>query len=245
MAIESGDRIVAIDMNTPLQMTLPVSIRDDARFANYYAGPNQQVIDALQGQWTVKGEPYIYLCGTRGVGTSHLLQAACHYAEGLGHQSIYLPLNELKDYGPDVLEGVEKLPLVAIDGVNAVVGDDAWEIALFHLFNRVRDRQGHLLLGANDSPKQLGIELNDLESRLTWGVVFHLSHLSDDEKIEALILRARQRGFDLLDEVASFILTRGPRDMAGLSGVLDRLDQASLTAKRKLTIPFVKAEMGW
>jgi DnaA family protein len=211
VAIKSGDRIVAIDMNTPLQMTLPVSIRDDARFANYYAGPNQQVIDALQGQWTVKGEPYIYLCGTRGVGTSHLLQAACHYAEGLGHQSIYLPLNELKDYGPDVLEGVEKLPLVAIDGVDAVVGDDAWEIALFHLFNRVRDRQGHLLLGANDS----------------------------------LILRARQRGFDLLDEVASFILTRGPRDMAGLSGVLDRLDQASLTAKRKLTIPFVKAEMGW
>lgn len=232
-------------MNTPLQMTLPVSIRDDARFANYYTGPNQQVVDALQGQWTVKGEPYIYLWGSSGSGASHLLQAACHYAEGLGHQSIYLPLNELKDYGPEVLEGVDKLPLVAIDGLDAVVGDDAWEIALFHMFNRIRDQQSHLLVVANAAPKQLGIELDDLLSRLMWGVVFQLAHLSDDEKIEALILRARQRGFDLLDEVASFILTRGPRDMTGLSGVLDRLDQASLTAKRKLTIPFVKSEMGW
>lgn len=232
-------------MNTPLQMTLPVSIRDDARFANYYTGPNQQVVDALQGQWTVNGEPYIYLWGSSGSGASHLLQAACHYAEGLGHQSIYLPLNELKDYGPEVLEGVDKLPLVAIDSLAAVAGDDAWEIALFHLFNRIRDQQGHLLVAANAAPKQLGVELDDLLSRLTWGIVFQLGHLSDDEKIEALILRARQRGFDLLDEVASFILTRGPRDMSGLSGVLDRLDQASLTAKRKLTIPFVKAEMGW
>lgn len=232
-------------MNTPLQMTLPVSIRDDARFANYYTGPNQQVVDALQGQWTVNGEPYIYLWGSSGSGASHLLQAACHYAEGLGHQSIYLPLNELKDYGPEVLEGVDKLPLVAIDSLAAVAGDDAWEIALFHLFNRIRDQQGHLLVAANAAPKQLGVELDDLLSRLTWGIVFQLAHLSDDEKIEALILRARQRGFDLLDEVASFILTRGPRDMSGLSGVLDRLDQASLTAKRKLTIPFVKAEMGW
>lgn len=232
-------------MNTPRQMTLPVSIRDDARFANYFAGPNQQIVDALQGQWTVKGEPYLYLWGAKGAGASHLLQAACHYAEGLGHQSIYLPLDELKEYGPAVLEGVEKLPLVAIDGLQAVVANGDWELALFHLFNRVRDRQGHLLLAANAAPKQLGVELGDLESRLTWGVVFQLAHLNDDEKVEALILRARQRGFDLLDEVARFILTRGPRDMTGLSGVLDRLDQASLTAKRKLTIPFVKSEMGW
>lgn len=232
-------------MNTPLQMTLPVSIRDDARFANYYVGPNQQVVDALQGQWTVRGEPYIYLYGSSGAGSSHLLQAACHYAEGLGHQSIYLPLDELKDYGPEVLEGVDKLPLVAIDGLDSVAGNDDWEEGLFHLFNRIRDRQGHLILAANAAPKQIGIQLNDLESRLTSGVVFQLAHLSDDEKIEALILRARQRGFDLLDDVASFILTRGPRDMAGLSGVLDRLDAASLTAQRKLTIPFVKAEMGW
>ena len=69
--------------------------------------------------------------------------------------------------------------------------------------------------------------------------------LTDEEKVQALILRARQRGFDLLDDVALFIMNRGPRDMAGLCRVLDQLDQASLKAKRKLTIPFVKSELGW
>ena len=77
------------------QLTLSITVRDDARFANYYAGPNEQVVQALQQQWTTHGEPYIYLWGSEGVGCSHLLQAACHYAEGLGHQGVYLPLDEL------------------------------------------------------------------------------------------------------------------------------------------------------
>ena len=36
--------------NEPSQLTLQVALRDDARFANFYPGVNQQVRDALQGQ---------------------------------------------------------------------------------------------------------------------------------------------------------------------------------------------------
>jgi DnaA family protein len=60
------------------QLTLPVSVRDDARFANYFAGPNAQVVYSIQDQWRDTGEPFIYLWGAKGVGCSHLLQAACH-----------------------------------------------------------------------------------------------------------------------------------------------------------------------
>jgi DnaA family protein len=35
-------------------------------------------------------------------------------------------------------------------------------------------------------------------------------------------------------------LNRASRDMNSLWGLLDRLDQASLSAQRKLTIPFLK-----
>jgi len=229
----------------PSQLTLQVALRDDARFANFYPGSNAQVVSALQGQWTTSGESYLYLWGPPGAGVSHLLQAACHYAEGIGHQSMYLPLADLKDVGPGMLEGIDQLPLVAIDDVQAVMGDDAWEEALFHLFNRIRDRQSHLLIAGDRAPLQLSASLADLSSRLSWGVVYQVEPLSDEDKVQALILRARQRGFDLMDDVAVFIMNRGPRDMAGLCRILDRLDQASLTAQRRLTIPFVKSELGW
>jgi len=230
---------------TTAQLTLPVAIRDDARFANYYPQGNESVLQALQGQWTTQGEPYLYLWGAQGSGVSHLLQAACHYADGIGHQSMYLPLSEVADYGPSVLEGIDQLPLVALDDLSAVAGDDAWEEALFHLFNRIRDRQSHLLIGANAAPMHMAVNLPDLSSRLGWGVTYQVHNLEDEGKVQALILRARQRGFDLSDDVAVFIMNRGPRDMAGLCAVLDQLDQASLTAQRRLTIPFVKAELGW
>jgi DnaA family protein len=44
-----------------------------------------------------------------------------------------------------------------------------------------------------------------------------------------------------LDEAAlEWLLKRVGRDLAGLTGLLDRLDQASLAAQRRVTVPFLR-----
>lgn len=227
------------------QLTLAVSLRDDARFANFFPAKNQQIIHALRQQLTENGEPFIYLWGTPGVGCSHLLQASCHYAEGLGFQSIYLPLDEMAQYGPEVLDGMDNLPLVVIDQIQAVCGDPAWEEALFHLFNRLRSKNNKLLIAADNAPAGLNIQLPDLSSRLNWGVTYQVQALEDEGKIEALQLRAHRRGLNLSNEVARFILRRGSRDNNELFQLLDELDRVSLAEQRKLTIPFIKTQLGW
>jgi DnaA family protein len=68
-----------------------------------------------------------------------------------------------------------------------------------------------------------------------------LQPLQESEQIAALQLRAQLRGLELPDETAHFMLRRLPRDMSHLYSFLDRLDQASLIAQRRLTVPFVKA----
>jgi DnaA family protein len=57
-------------------------------------------------------------------------------------------------------------------------------------------------------------------------------------------MHAEQRGLELSDEVANFLLRRLPRDMHTLCSFLDELDIASLTAQRKLTVPFVRGVLG-
>jgi DnaA family protein len=47
------------------------------------------------------------------------------------------------------------------------------------------------------------------------------------------------------DDVAGFIMRRAPRRLGQLLGILDKLDENSLQAQRRLTIPFVKSVMGW
>lgn len=230
----------------PAQLPLGVGLRDDARFGNYYPDAhNAPLVEQLTRQLTPDGEPYLYLWGAPGTGRSHLLQAACHQASDCQARALYLPLADLGHFPPLMLEDIERLDLVAIDDLEYVIGRKRWEEGLFHAFNRLRDAGKRLVIAANASPRQLPVLLPDLASRLTWGMTYHVRPLDDDGRMAALTLRAEARGMELPDEVARFILHRGPRKLSELCRALDTLDRASLSAKRKLTIPFVKQALGW
>ncbi|EPC04620.1 DNA replication initiation factor [Litchfieldella anticariensis FP35 = DSM 16096] len=229
----------------PAQLPLGVGLRDDATFANYLSSGNAILVDRLQAQLDEGGEPFLFLWGGEGVGRSHLLQAACHEASARDKRALYLPLSELGHFPPHMLEDIERLDLVAIDDLDFVMGRKRWEEALFHCFNRLRDANKRLVIVASAAPRQLDIRLPDLASRLTWGMTFHVQRLDDEGRVEALKLRARVRGMQLPDEVARYILHRGSRRLSELFEALEILDRASLSAKRKLTIPFVKQALDW
>jgi DnaA family protein len=89
------------------------------------------------------------------------------------------------------------------------------------------------------------VQLADLRSRLTWGIVYQLAQPNDADKALILQFRATRRGLTLSPGVASYIVNRAPRAMPRLLEVLDRLDKASLAQQRALSIPFVKAALGW
>lgn len=231
-------------MLEPQQLSLGVTLNDDATFDNFHApsgSSNAQASALVRAQAEGLGEQVVFLWGAPGVGLTHLLQAGCHRAHDSGLSFQYLPLQELIEVEPHHLfEGLEALEYICIDNLEAVAGRADWEEALFHLFNRVREQGHRLLLAAHKGPHQLPIELADLRSRLQWGVTWQLQALADIDKQQALRQRARARGLELSDEVAQYILQRVSRDMDELFRCLQRLDQASLAAQRKLTIPFVK-----
>ncbi len=162
-----------------------------------------------------------------------------------GAVAMYLPLREVMDHGPQLLDGMEEVDLLCLDDLEVLAGQADWEEALFHIYNRIQQRQGRLLMAAAAAPRALGFQLPDLVSRLGWGLVFHLQTLDDEEKQQMLQMRAARRGLQLSDEVARYILSRGARGMGELFAALEQLDQASLQAQHRLTIPFVKRVMGW
>ena len=202
-------------------------------------------VEALASKEPTLPDTCLYLWGGPGTGRSHLLQAACHRMAEVGSLAMYLPLADVLDHGPDLLEGMEQFDLLCLDQLDALVGDAAWEEALFHLYNRLREQGGRLLVAAASAPRVMGFELPDLASRLAWGLVFQLQSLGDEDKQQMLMLRAELRGLQLGEEVARYMLNRGARGMGELFKALEQLDQASLQAQHRLTIPFVKRVMGW
>mgnify|MGYP002152267883 CR=1 FL=1 len=229
----------------PVQLPLGITLRDDARFENFVRGRNGLVCAALEKSVAGFGEQYLYLWGHTGTGCSHLLQSCCHASDPIRRSAVYLPLAELKQYGPQLLEDFDQLDLVCIDNLEQIAGDAEWEEALFHLYNRMRANGHVLIIAASLPPAKLGIRLADLESRLNWGMVFQLQPLDDDTKVVALRARAQARGLQLGDDVIRYLMHHGSRNMAHLLVTLDKLDVASLSAQRKITVPFVKQVMNW
>jgi DnaA family protein len=226
------------------QLSLNIGLRDDSTFDNFYPGRNEELYHALQVFSLLKGEPFIYVWGMQDSGKTHLLQATCHHAASKGYSAIYLPLSAYQTLNIQALAGMEMLNLICIDDVEAVEGQAAWEEALFHLFNACRARGTYVLISATVAPKGLGLSLNDLKSRLSSGLCYALEGLNDEEKAEALRLRAAKRGLNLDLALAHFLLNHCPRQMSELFARLEILDKASLKAKRRLTIPFAKQVLG-
>lgn len=228
------------------QIPLSFAWRDGLSFKNYFAGGalegNAEALHHVQQAAAGESgaEQFLFLWGCASTGKSHVLQAACQSAAEHHRTVAYLPLMELVELSGEIFDGLEQLSLVCIDDVHIIAGKTEWEEALFHFYNRMRDAGNTLLVTADITPSALTTALPDLQSRLSWGPVLQLKELDDADKMAALQLRAKGRGFDLPDEVAQFLMRRSPRDMSSLFALLDRLDEASLVQQRKLTIPFVR-----
>lgn len=220
------------------QLPLGIGLRPGATFAGFVAGPNAEAVASLRDD--IDAVRSLYLWGGPGTGKSHLLQAACHAAAVRGAGAVYLPLAQAGDFTPDILDGLEALALICVDDLQAIAGHADWEQRLFHLYNRARARGGAIVLSGDRPAHTLGLGLPDLASRLGWDLVFHLQALDDEDLGAALRLRAAALGMELPEEVVTWLLRRCARNAVALFALLDRLDRASLSAQRRLTIPFVR-----
>jgi DnaA family protein len=221
------------------QLPLGVRLPDRAVFASFLPARNQHAVEHLRQAAAARLAGTTWLCGPHGAGKTHLLQAVCAQA-GTVMTAGYVPLQELARLGVEVLDGLRQLDCLCLDDVDAVVGQMDWERALFGVFREIEDSGGRLIVAAQTPPALLQWALPDLGSRLAASAVFQLRVLDELEQQAALQLRARLRGFELPEETSRWLQRRYPRDMRKLYELLDTLDDASLVAQRRLTVPFIR-----
>ncbi|MGA0734398.1 MAG: DnaA regulatory inactivator Hda [Steroidobacteraceae bacterium] len=223
------------------QLPLGVSIPDRATFASFHSGPNQMAVERLRSL-AFGDRGVIWLWGADGSGRSHLLQAAC--ASAGTRRAAYLPLRELGAAATSFLGDVRLLDLLCIDDIGCLIGQRDFELALFSAYRSLEERGGGLIVAADQAPIGLSWVLADIRSRFGAAEIFQLKPLDEEGEREALRLRAASRGLDLPEETARYLLRRFPRDMTTLGRLLDEIDLASLSAQRRLTVPFVKSILG-
>ena len=221
------------------QIPLPLMPRRDSRFEDFVVGPNHAVVEALRHMPIDPGS-HIFLFGGDGSGKTHLLNALCYEIRERQGRAFYLALKRLPKDAIASLQGLENLDLVCVDDLHVIAGDDAWEEALFHCFNRIREANGRLLVSSRIRLSALQLGLPDLASRLAWGLRLPLMPLEDDDKLKVINLHSNALGFDLPGDVQQYLLKYHDRSMAALIQTVESLHQAALTNKRRITVPLAR-----
>lgn len=202
---------------------------------NFVVGRNVELLSALRHALAgTAQERCFYVWGSAGSGKSHLLQAWVDQARKLGRSASLVPAALAAAEMPQAGQ------MVALDGVEAL--DDAAQVALFALYNQMRESGGLLLVSGMNAPAHLTLR-DDLRTRLGWGLVYQVHGLNDAEKAQALEGHAQARGFALPPEVTQYLLRHGRRDLPALLALLDKLDAHSLRMQRVPSVPLLKEVM--
>ncbi len=220
---------------------LPLALRypTDQRLDSFIAPP-EGALPALSALAITAGADWVYLSGPSRSGKTHLALAVCAATEQQGRRAAYLPLVAAAGRLRDALDALEGHDVVALDGVEAIAGAREDEVALFDFHNRARSSGLNVLYAARGMPDDIGLVLPDLRSRLQQCLRLVLDPLDDDGRREVLRDRAQRRGLVLEEAALDWLLTRTDRDLGALVALLDRLDRASLAAKRRITVPFLR-----
>ncbi len=220
------------------QLPLALKFPPDQRLASYAGREDLRELIAL----VAAGErsDWLYIAGAPGSGKTHLLLAACAHAQALGRRATFLPLAALAGRLDAALGGHEETDLVCLDGLDAIAGHRDDEVALFHFHNRARAGQARLIYSASAMPAALPFVVPDLVSRLEQSTRLVLEPLDEAGRRDVLRQRAVRRGLELEEPVLDYLFRHVGRDLATLTGLLDRLDRESLAAQRRITVPFLR-----
>lgn len=207
-----------------------VLMKPSLTFDNFYTNSNEELVEIIKN----KLPTLILIWGEEASGKSHLLSAM---KEKFGGE--FFSSNTFPSTSADINTDLKKY---FIDDINLF--SNAQLDVLFYLFTKLQiaglgDRDVNIAITSNCPPTQLKIR-EDLRNRLGWGLVYEIKRLPDSFARKALIERAKEMGWNLPEEVLSWLYSYYSRDAKFLFNLIDNLDQISLTEKRTITTPFVK-----
>lgn len=183
----------------------------------------------------------LLLEGPAGTGKSHLLGALTQAMLERDHSARLLPLRDVRAIEPAALGLDTPAPTCwLLDDLDAVVGERAWEVALFALLNRQHDARQSLIASLTQWPETGAFALPDLRSRLQQLTRITLQPLDDDGRRSVLRQRARDTGLTLPEAVQDWLDVNVSRDLRRQLQILAALDTYSLSRGRRLTVPLAR-----
>jgi len=198
---------------------------------NFIVGDNQDLYNSLLDLH--KSNNLVLIYGRKSSGKSHLCEAIINSI-----QKNIIKVNRDTNLKSLVLSDFYELAV--IDDIDKLLLKSCNEEIIFTIINnQILNKKSTLITSTKELDKS-DFELYDLYSRLFSDRIYNISDLSDEDKINLMISRCSEKGLEVSEKVLNYIINNCSRDLYFLCAFINSLDYASLSTKRRVTIPFIK-----
>jgi DnaA family protein len=223
-----------------VQIALPLTFDKQFSFDNFLSERAEFFTSSLKSAVNFDGESLIGIWGSHDSGKTHLINATAHYARQQSTRFQFYDGFQLMECDPAQFDDFANSEILLVDNLDAICGHQQWEQKFYQLINDCKQGEMTLLFTVSVNPQFLDCTLPDFQSRLSWGLLLQLPIVVDTDIGVVLKFRAELLGIALSKEVISYLLTRYPRHLSAQMEILRQLDEMSLSAKKRVTVPFIK-----
>ncbi|MFT5226000.1 MAG: DnaA family protein [Polaribacter sp.] len=219
---------------------LPLTFDKQFSFDNFLSEQAEFFTSSLKSSINQIGESLIGVWGGQDSGKTHLINAAAHYARQQSSRFQFYDGLQLMKCDPAQFDDFANSEILLIDNLDAICGLRQWEQKFYQLINACKQGEMTLLFTVSVNPQFLECTLPDFQSRLNWGLLLQLPVMVDADIGKVLKFRAELLGIELSREVITYLLTHYSRHLSAQMSILRLLDKMSLSAKKRVTVPFIK-----
>jgi chromosomal replication initiation ATPase DnaA len=193
---------------------------------DFFVSPANALALAAIEAWRSWPSRKMVLVGPQGTGKSHLAQI---WAADAGAAIV-----AAKNLADADLSAVTATQAVAVEDAEMLGGDPAAEAALFHLHNLLA-QSGTLLVTALSPPRDWGLQLPDLASRMQAAPLTRLDP-PDDALLSAVLAKLfSDRQLAIPANLIPYLVVRMDRSIAAARTLVAALDARALSQKRPIT----------
>ena len=215
------------------QLTFDLPLREARGRADFFVAPANALALASLDSWRHWPGGKMVLTGPPGSGKTHLTHV---WAGAAGARVVEAGAL------PEDLPGLSQAP-VAVEGADRI-GGTAAETALFHLHNLMAEAGQPLLVTAVGPPRDWGLRLPDLASRMQAAGVARLAP-PDDALLAAVMMKLfADRQIAVAPALIQWLVPRMDRSFAAARDLVAALDARALAEARPITRAMAASLMG-
>ncbi|NMO02593.1 chromosomal replication initiator protein DnaA [Gordonia sp. TBRC 11910] len=177
----------------------------------------------------------LFIWGESGLGKTHLLHAAGHYAQRLfpGMRVKYVSTEEFTNDFINSLRDDRRvafkrryrddIDILLVDDIQFLMGREGIQEEFFHTFNTLHNSGKQIVISSDRPPRQLATLEDRLRTRFEWGLITDVQPPDLETRVAILRKKAQMDEITVPDDVLELIASKIERNIRELEGALIRV----------------------